>query len=88
MPQNDDFAVFVQDGQGPMWRESCSDLETAKTKAKQLALDEGLEFFVFDFKDYTEVARFFPNPNAVRRSRNLECGFFESLSAVSPTSNR
>jgi hypothetical protein len=43
-------------------RESFPDLENAKAKAKQLALDEGLEFFVFDIKDSTEVARFFPKP--------------------------
>jgi len=65
MQQDDDFALFSQDGQGPMWRESFADLETAKAKAKQLALDQGLESFVFDLKDFSEVARFFPRPKPI-----------------------
>jgi hypothetical protein len=49
-----------------MWRESFPDLESAKSKARQLALDEGLEFFVFNCRDSTEVAQFFPNPGTPR----------------------
>jgi hypothetical protein len=64
MPKDKDFAVFVQDERGPLWREDFLDAETAVTKAKQLALDEELEFFVFSFKDYSVVARFLPTPKA------------------------
>jgi hypothetical protein len=58
------FAVFVQEERGPLWREDFHDAETAKAKAEQLALEEGLEFFVFSFNNYSEVARFYPNPLA------------------------
>jgi len=57
-----EFAVFSQDDSGPMWRQCFLDLETAKTKAQELAIEEGLEFFVFSLKNSSEVARFFPRP--------------------------
>jgi hypothetical protein len=56
-----DFAVFAEDGKGPMWRHAFSELEPAKAKAKELADQEGLEFFVFSCKDCSEIARFFPS---------------------------
>lgn len=59
---DDEFGVFSQDESGPMWREFFSDLESAKAKAQQLSIDEGLESFVFRLKDSSEVARFFPRP--------------------------
>ncbi|HEV2381551.1 MAG TPA: hypothetical protein VG206_17370 [Terriglobia bacterium] len=57
-----EFAVFSQDEKGPMWRQCFLDLETAKAKAQELAIEEGLEFFVFSLKDSSEVTRFFPKP--------------------------
>jgi hypothetical protein len=57
-----EFAVFSQDERGPMWREFSRDLGSAEARAKQLAIEEGLEFFVFSLKNSTEVARFFPRP--------------------------
>ena len=65
MQQDQNFAVFVQDERGPLWRQSFPDAETARTKAKQLALDEGLECFVFSFVNCSEVARFFPQNKAM-----------------------
>jgi hypothetical protein len=62
MSLEEEFAIFAQDEKGPMWREALPDLDTAKVKAKRLAMDEGVEFFVFSFKDAREVARFFPKP--------------------------
>ena len=44
MPKDGAFDVFSQDEKGPMWRESFSDLESAKAKAQALALQEGWEF--------------------------------------------
>jgi hypothetical protein len=58
----DEFAVFSQDEKGPLWRQCFLDLESAKRKAQELAIEEGLEFFVFSLKDSSEVARFFPKP--------------------------
>jgi hypothetical protein len=66
--QDQNFAVFAQDERGPLWREGFHDAETAKTKAKQLAFNEGLEFFVFSFINYSEVARFFPQRKAMDTS--------------------
>jgi hypothetical protein len=60
MPGDDQFAVFAQDEKGPVWREFFPDLESAKAKARELAIQEGTEFFVFRLKDASEVARFFP----------------------------
>ena len=60
MPSVDEFAVFAQDERGPVWKEFCLDLEAAKAMAQKLAIEEGLEFFVFSLKDSSEVARFFP----------------------------
>ena len=60
MSKDDEFAVFAEDQKGPMWRQDLPDLESAKAKAQELAIQEGLEFFVFSFKDGSQVARFFP----------------------------
>jgi len=56
----EEFAVFSQDDKGPMWRGFFHDLGSAKARAQQLAIEEGLEFFVFSLRNSTEVARFFP----------------------------
>ena len=45
-----------------MWRDVFPDLETAKVRAQRLATEEGLEFFVFSFREAREIARFFPKP--------------------------
>jgi hypothetical protein len=57
-----EFAVFSQDDMGPMWREFFHDLGSAKARAQQLAIEEGLECFVFSLRNSSEVARFFPKP--------------------------
>lgn len=57
-----EFAVFADTDKGPMWRQFFPDLKCAKTKAQELAIEEGVEFFVFSFMDNSEVARFFPRP--------------------------
>ena len=55
-----EFAVFAEDSKGPLWRMFAHDLDTARRKAQQFATDEGVEFFVYSFRDYSVVARFFP----------------------------
>jgi len=67
----DEFAVFSQDEKGPMWRQCFLDLGSAKARAQELAIQEGLEFFVFSLKNSSEVARFFPNRRQERGERRL-----------------
>ena len=57
-----EFDVFSQDERGPMWRQCFTDLEGAEIRAQELAIEEGLESFVFSLKNSSEVARFFPRP--------------------------
>lgn len=61
--QGQDYAVFSEGEGGAMWRAFSADLESAKARAQQLAIDDGIEVFVFSFNDASEVARFFPKPN-------------------------
>jgi hypothetical protein len=44
-----------------MWRHCFLDLGSAKARAQELAIEEGLEFFVFSLTRFSEVARFFAN---------------------------
>ena len=60
MPNDHQFGLFVDDEKGKMWRGFFDDLEAAKKSGQELANKERLEFFVFNFKDFTEVARCFP----------------------------
>ena len=59
-PEEDKYDVFAEEERGPIWRASFSDLESAKAKAQSLATEEGMEFFVFRFRNAGEIARFFP----------------------------
>ncbi len=60
MPYEHLFGLFIQDEEGPLLRDFYTDLDEAKRKAQELATNEGFEFFVFDFKDSSEIARFLP----------------------------
>jgi hypothetical protein len=60
MPEDHQFGLFVEDGRGPLWRGFYHDLEIAKKKGEELADKEGLEFFIFNFKNFSEIARFSP----------------------------
>jgi hypothetical protein len=55
-----EFGVFSRGDRGLTWRESAHDLDAARSRAQQLATEEEKEFFVFSFRDATEVARFCP----------------------------
>lgn len=58
MPHENQFGLFIQGDKGPLYWGFFDDLEAAKKAAQEGADKEGLEFFVFSFKDFTEVARF------------------------------
>jgi hypothetical protein len=60
MPHEPEFGLFLQDKEGPLCRGFFTDLDEAKRTAQKLASEEGLEFFVFNFKNYKEVVRAFP----------------------------
>jgi hypothetical protein len=60
MPNDNKFALFEDDGKGPLWREFFANLDEAKRRAQQLADDKGHECFVFCLTKYSEVARSFP----------------------------
>jgi hypothetical protein len=55
-----EFAVYVQDDTGAMWKASVRDLDEAKRRAKDLTRSEGVEAFVCCLQPYEEIARFFP----------------------------
>jgi len=54
------FGLYQDDSDGPRWRASFCDLDEAKRNAQKFADEEGQEFFVYRFEDYSEVARVFP----------------------------
>jgi len=62
MPEPPSFAIFIEDGKGPLFREYCADLTEAKRRAEELAELEGLPFIVFSFQQARQVARFKPKP--------------------------
>ena len=64
-----DFGLFIQDGKGPLWRESFTDLDTASRRAEDVARTESLECFVYNFKTYSEVVRFRPRSQKPREQR-------------------
>jgi hypothetical protein len=65
------YGVFSDDGSGPLWKAFIDDLEDARAKAQRIAVDEGVEVFVFSFYDYSEVARFFPKRKAAAAGAGL-----------------
>jgi hypothetical protein len=64
----ENFGIFAE--HGPLWRAFVADLEEAKMKAQQIAIDDGEEVFIFSFKDASEVAHFFPKPKPKQRKRS------------------
>ena len=61
MAYDHQFGLFQDDAGGPLWRASFADLDEAKRNAQRFADEEGQEFFVTRFEDYSEVARLFPS---------------------------
>jgi hypothetical protein len=60
MAYNDQYGLFEDDGKGPMWRDSFTDLEQAKIQGQKLANKEQVTFFIYCFHRFREVARFKP----------------------------
>ena len=58
--QMDQFGLFQDDEKGPMWRASFSDLKKATLQAQKSADNEQVEFFVYSFRTFTEIARVAP----------------------------
>jgi hypothetical protein len=42
----EDYAIFVDDDSGTFWKAFVADFEAAKAKARQIAIDDGVEMFV------------------------------------------
>lgn len=66
VPDDQQFGLFQDNEEGPVWRASFADFEQATREAQKLADAEGREFFVYSFNNYSEVARSVP----VRRRRS------------------
>lgn len=55
------FAVFVQDDAGPLYRCAFVDLEQAKKVCMEIAKDVGLDCSIYSYETFNEVARFSPD---------------------------
>lgn len=64
---DDDYALFIRDKKGPIFRTSCPDYEGARKQAQQFADAEGFECLIYSFKEFREVHRCIPN----RRPKRL-----------------
>jgi hypothetical protein len=60
MPRDDQFGLFMDNGEGPIWKAFFTDLEAARNHAQKSADEERCEFFVYSFENFSEVARLFP----------------------------
>jgi hypothetical protein len=60
MPYHRRFGVFKRKDRGNLRQGFYADLDEAKRHAQKGAHDEGVEFFVYNFENLSEVARFFP----------------------------
>jgi hypothetical protein len=56
------FAIFVEDRQGPLFKEFCADIAEARRKAQELADREGFPCLIFSFDKSRQVGRFKPKP--------------------------
>jgi hypothetical protein len=65
----DSYGVFVDEERGPTWKAFTDDLEGAKAQVQQTAAEDGVEVFIFSFKDCGEVARFFPKLRVAGRGQ-------------------
>jgi hypothetical protein len=66
--KTEEFGVFIRDNQEVRWKQFCHDFENAKGRAKEITATEGVESFVFDLTDSSEVATFFPQRKAIVES--------------------
>lgn len=71
-PMLETFMLFIQDEKGPMYRAGLNDLAEAKRLGREIAETEKVECFIYSFKEYREVERFYPpsqrvSPKKTRR---------------------
>jgi len=67
MPDDHQFGVFKDShDHGPLWMAIFSDLVETKRYAQRFADDEGCELFIYNYGDYSEVARSFPTGHKPR----------------------
>ncbi len=57
------FALFRDDPKGAQLQGYFNDLEQARLEGRELATTQDCEFFIFDFEDEREVARFYRPAN-------------------------
>ena len=50
----------MDDEKGPLWKGFFTDLEAAKSHAQKSTDEEACEFWVYNFKDFNEIARIIP----------------------------
>lgn len=55
-----EFGVFQDDGRGPLWKASVTEVNEAKRLAQALAAECKQEVFVYNFRNGREIARSFP----------------------------
>lgn len=60
MSQDRELALFIEDDEGPVFREYCVELDEGKRRGQHLADMEGLPTLLFTLEGYREVARFSP----------------------------
>jgi hypothetical protein len=56
------FALMVEDDEGPIFRDFWVDLEEARRKAQEAADRQGLPVLIFSFAETKIVARLEPRP--------------------------
>jgi hypothetical protein len=60
------FALFIEDQYGPLFRQHQDDLAEARRKAQELADREGVRVFIFSFREARRLDTFEPRPLANR----------------------
>jgi len=63
MSQDHQYGLFLEDDEGLVFREYCTDLESAKRRGQHLANMEGVPSLIYTIKGYKELARFSPAPD-------------------------
>lgn len=68
------IAVFMEDGEGPVWKAYFDDIEEAKRQCQDLAQNTGFECFVYSFHTFTEIARFRGHRQISKLPRSCDSG--------------
>jgi len=71
MSRDHEFALFIEDDEGLVFREYSAELGEAKLRGQRLADMEGLPALLFTLEGYREVARFSPFTSLTAPGRAL-----------------